>query len=279
MRILESEKIIETVSKMAKEANYFLGEKMRQAFTKGKREEKSENAKKIFSQLIENADIAANERIPICQDTGFAVVFLEIGSNLKIKGDIYEAVNEGIRKGYKEGYLRKSIVKDPLKRENTGDNTPAVIHTKIVPGNKLKIIVAPKGGGSENMSRIKMLKPSAGKKGVKKFVVDTVKKAGANPCPPVIVGVGLGGTFEKAAYLSKKSLLRPVDDSHPESHLANFEDELLKEVNKLGIGAQGIGGTKTALAVKIEKFPCHIASLPVAVNLNCHAARHKEILI
>ena len=279
MRELSTDRIIETVAELAKKANYNLSEDIITKFKNAKKREKSPIAKEIFSQLIENAEIAAREKMPICQDTGFAVVFLEIGSELNIKGNIYEAVNKGIKKGYTEGFLRKSIVKDPIIRENTNDNTPAVIYTDIVPGDKLKITLAPKGGGSENMSQLKMLKPTDGIEGIKKFVLKTVEDAGANPCPPIIVGVGIGGTFEKAAYLSKKALLRPLDDYHSEEHIADLEKDLLKEINELGIGPQGMGGTNTALAVKIEKYPCHIASLPVAVNLNCHASRHKEIII
>lgn len=279
MREITAEKITETVAEMAKDANYNLPKKMLEALKMGRDSEESPIGEEIFSQLIENAEIASREEVPICQDTGFAVVFLEIGEEVKVDGNIYDAVNEGIKRGYKDGYLRKSIVDDPIKRKNTNDNTPAVIHTELVPGDQIKIVIAPKGGGSENMSQIKMLKPSDGIEGIKEFVLKTVKEAGANPCPPIIVGVGIGGTFEKAAYLAKKSLIRSVDDSHPEPHIAELEEELLEEVNKLGIGPQGLGGRNTALAVKIEKYPCHIASLPVAVNLNCHAARHKEIII
>ncbi|MGM0438708.1 MAG: fumarate hydratase [Bacillota bacterium] len=279
MRTIDAKIISEKVSKMAKEANYNLDPDILERFKTAREKENSDLAKEILSQLIENAKIAFQEKMPICQDTGFGVVFLEIGNELYIKGDIYKAVNDGIRKGYQEGYLRKSIVKDPIKRVNTDDNTPAVIHTQFVPGDKLKIIFAPKGGGSENMSKIKMLKPADGVKGIKNFVIKTVKEAGANPCPPIIVGVGIGGTFEKVAYLAKKALIRDINDNHPEKHIANLEKELLTEINELGIGPQGFGGKTTALAVKIEKFPCHIASLPVAVNINCHAARHKEIII
>ena len=279
MRIIEAKTISRKISEMAKDANYNLNSDIINSFKIARKKENSELAKEILSQLIENAEIASKDQIPICQDTGFGVVFLEIGNELHIKGDIYEAVNEGIRKGYKEGYLRKSIVKDPIKRTNTNDNTPAVIHTKFVEGDKLKIIFAPKGGGSENMSKIKMLKPADGIEGIKNFVLQTVKEAGANPCPPIIVGVGIGGTFEKVAYLAKKALIRDINDSHPEKHIANLEKELLSEINELGIGPQGFGGKTTALAVKVEKFPCHIASLPVAVNINCHASRHKEIII
>lgn len=233
-----------------------------------------------MKQLLENAHIARENAVPMCQDTGFAVVFLELGQDVNITGGfLYDAVNEGVRKGYTEGYLRKSIVNHPLQRINTGDNTPAVIHTSIVPGDKLTITVAPKGGGSENMSAIRMLKPAEGREGVKKFVLETVKNAGPNPCPPVIVGVGMGGTFEKAALLAKQALLRPLGQPHPESDIAELESELLEEINKTGIGPQGLGGRTTALGVHILTYPCHIASLPVAVNINCHAARHKKAVL
>ncbi len=276
MRKIKASKITKVIKNLAMEANFDLNEDILNKFAEAKQNENKDLAKNIFEQLIENAKIASKNEVPICQDTGFAVVFLEIGNKVIIDGNLYEAINEGIRQGYKEGYLRKSIVSDPIIRNNTGDNTPAVIHSEIVNGDKLKIIFAPKGGGSENMSKIKMLKPADGVEGIKNFVINTVKEAGANPCPPIVVGVGIGGTFEKVAYLAKKSLLRPLNDSHPEDHIAKLEDELLVEINKLNIGPQGFGGKNTALGVKIEKFPSHIASLPVAVNLNCHAARHKE---
>ncbi|MGM0410458.1 MAG: fumarate hydratase [Bacillota bacterium] len=279
MREIKANKITKVIKNMAMEANFHLNEDIFNKFKEAKNNEDKDLAKNIFEQLIENAKTASKNEMPICQDTGFAVVFLEIGNEVIINGDLNEAINKGVSQGYKEGYLRKSIVSDPIIRNNTGDNTPAVIHSKIVKGDKLKIIFAPKGGGSENMSKIKMLKPADGVDGIKKFVINTVKEAGANPCPPVIVGIGIGGTFEKVAYLAKKSLLRPLNDSHPEKHIAKLEDELLTEINKLNIGPQGFGGRNTALGVKIEKFPCHIASLPVAVNLNCHAARHKEKII
>lgn len=279
MREINQETIISAVARLVKEANYYLGDDIIKALTQARKEEESCTGREILEQILENAKIAAEERIPICQDTGVAVVFLELGSDVHIKGDIYQAVNQGVRLGYREGYLRKSLVKNPLERVNTGDNTPAVIHTRIVPGDRLKIIVAPKGGGSENMSTVKMLKPSDGIRGVKDFVLKTVTEAGANPCPPVIIGIGLGGTFEKAALMAKESLLRDIDDSHPDPEIGRLEDELLEEINRTGIGPQGLGGRKTALTVKIETFPCHIASLPVAINFNCHAARHKEIIL
>jgi fumarate hydratase subunit alpha len=236
--------------------------------------------KEIISQLLENAKIAKNEKLPICQDTGFTVVFVEIGQEVEITGgNLYDAINEGVRRGYKEGYLRKSIVDHPLRRKNTGDNTPAVIHTEIVPGDQLKISIIPKGAGCENMSGLAMLKPAQGIEGIKNFVVETVRKAGANPCPPIVVGVGVGGTFEKVALLAKKALLRKMDSYNEDNEMSQLEKELLIEINKLGIGPQGLGGRSTALRVFIEWFPCHIASLPVAVNIECHAHRHKEIII
>lgn len=251
-----------------------------EAFKKAQEEEISLTGKGILQDLIVNAEIACEEQAPMCQDTGYAVIFLELGQDVRIEGgDLYEAINEGVRKGYTEGYLRKSIVGHPLERKNTGDNTPAVIHTKIVPGDKLRIIVAPKGGGSENMSAIKMLRPADGVEGVKKFVIDTVKAAGPNPCPPIVVGVGIGGTFEKAAMLAKEALLRELGEKSKYPDIAKLEEELLSEINKLGIGPQGLGGKTTALGVHIEIYAAHIASLPVAVNLNCHAARHKEVTL
>lgn len=230
--------------------------------------------------MLENAGIASAESIPMCQDTGFAVVFAQLGQEVHIvNGDFNDAINEGVRKGYHEGYLRKSIVGNPLSRVNTGDNTPAVIHTKIVPGENINITVAPKGGGSENMSALKMLKPAEGVEGVKNFVLDTIKNAGPNPCPPLIIGVGIGGTMEKCALLAKEALLRTVGKPHPLEDITQLEQELLEKINKLGIGPAGLGGRTTALAVHIEIFGAHIASLPVAVNINCHAARHKSVVI
>lgn len=257
-----------------------MGEDVLHSLKKSLEHEVSPGGKEILKLLIENAKIAREENIPMCQDTGFTVVFVEIGQDVHIVGgDINKAINEGVRRGYQEGYLRKSIVGDPIKRVNTGDNTPCVIHTKIVPGEKLKITVAPKGGGSENMSALKMLKPSDGVEGVKRFVIETVETAGPNPCPPLVVGVGIGGTMEKAAILAKEALLRDIGSRNPQQHIAELEKELLQDINKLGIGPQGMGGRVTALAVHIETFAAHIASLPVAVNLNCHAARHKCIVL
>lgn len=265
------------MAKLCQEANFHLGDDVINAFNQACQQEISLNGKEILRLLIANAEIASTESVPMCQDTGFAVLFLELGQDVHITGgSLEDAVNEGVRRGYQEGYLRKSIVGHPLERQNTGDNAPAVIHIRVVPGDKLKIIVAPKGGGSENMSAIKMLKPAEGVEGVKKFVVDTVRAAGPNPCPPIVVGVGIGGTFEKAALLAKESLLRKVGEPSSRPEIAALEQELLEQINKLGIGPQGLGGRTTALAVHLEIYPAHIASLPVAVNINCHATRHKE---
>ncbi|SFR06178.1 fumarate hydratase subunit alpha [Desulfoscipio geothermicus DSM 3669] len=273
-------RITQAVAKLCKDANYYLGEDVIEAFNNAYEQELSLTGKEIIEQLIKNADIARAEDVPMCQDTGFAVVFVELGQDVHIVGgSLEDAINEGVRQGYTEGYLRKSIVGHPLERVNTGDNTPAVIHLKLVPGDQLKITVAPKGGGSENMSAIKMLKPAEGVDGVKKFVLDTVKEAGPNPCPPIIVGVGIGGTFEKAALLAKEALLRPVGVPSHKPEIAELEKELLKKVNNLGIGPQGLGGRITALAVHVNIYPAHIASLPVAVNINCHASRHKEVIL
>jgi fumarate hydratase subunit alpha len=237
-------------------------------------------ARETLGKLIENISIARDENAPLCQDTGMACIFLEIGQEVHIAGgDLYEAVNEGVRLGYTEGYLRKSIVADPLRRKNTGDNTPAMIHVEIVPGDRFAITVAPKGIGSENMSRLVMLPPSDGEAGVKDFVVETVNIAGANPCPPVLVGVGIGGSFDKAAFLAKKALLRSVDEPNSDPFYAALEAELLERINALGIGPQGFGGKTTALGVNIEVFPTHIAGLPVAVNINCHVTRHARITL
>ena len=277
MKEINLEKVISEVERLCTESNYFLDEKIMDRLKKAFDTEVSDTGKNILGQIIENDEIAGEEQVPMCQDTGLTVVFLEIGTEVKISGDIYEAVNEGVRRGYKNGYLRKSMVKHPLDRINTKDNTPAVIHTKLIPGSdKLKIIVAPKGGGSENMSMIKMLKPSDGAEGVKKAVLDAVLNAGGNPCPPIIVGIGLGGSFEKAAILAKEALLREIDDESDNPADRELEKDLLELINKTGIGPMGLGGKNTALAVKVNSYPCHIASLPLAVNINCHSARHKE---
>ncbi len=272
--------ITNAVTKLCIDANYYLGKDVIKALEKGRERELSPVGRNTLDQILKNSDIASKESVPMCQDTGTVVVFIELGQDVHIvDGDLYEAVNEGVRRGYQEGYLRKSMVRHPLNRINTGDNTPAIIHLKIVPGNKLKITVAPKGGGSENVSAIKILKPAEGVDGVKSFVVDTIKSAGPNPCPPIIVGVGLGGNFEYCAQMAKEALLREVGVPSHDPDTAALEEELLNQINSLGIGPQGFGGTVTALAVHINIFPCHIASLPVAVNVNCHAARHKEITL
>ncbi len=279
MRKIRVEEIKDVVTRLCIDANHFIGKDVMEMLEKSLEKEESPVGKNILEQIIKNDKIAANELVPMCQDTGLTVVFLEIGNEVFLEGDIYEAVQEGVRKAYKEAFLRKSIVRHPLDRVNTGDNTPAVIYTEIVKGDKIKVIIAPKGGGSENMSLVKMLKPADGIEGVKELVVETVKNAGGNPCPPIVVGVGLGGTFEKAAILAKKALLRELDDKSENPIDRKLEEDLLDDINKLGIGPMGLGGTVTALAVKVESHPCHIASLPVAININCHAARHKEAII
>lgn len=274
MREIDSSLISEVVARLCIDANYHLPPDMKKQIISSSNEESWETASIILDQIIENFNIADENLQPICQDTGLACVFLSIGQDVHIKGNLEEAVNEGVRKGYSQGYLRKSVVSDPLNRVNTGDNTPAMIYYDICPGDKIKITVAPKGFGSENMSQIKMLKPSDGIEGVKDFVIKVVEDAGPNPCPPIVVGVGIGGTFDKAAYLAKKALMRPVDQRNSELFYAELEEELLEKINALGIGPQGFGGRTTALAVNIEKFPTHIAGLPVAVNINCHVTRH-----
>jgi fumarate hydratase subunit alpha len=279
MKRISCKTISDQVKKMCMDANFDLGEDVLQAFFAARQSEEAPIGREIMDLLIENARIAKDESIPMCQDTGFAVFFVELGTAVHIvDGSLMDALNEGVRQGYGEGYLRKSIC-HPFTRKNTGDNTPAVVHIDLVPGERLKIIFAPKGGGSENMSRVAMLRPSDGKKGIKDFVVTRVKESGANPCPPTVVGVGIGGTFEKAALLAKKALLRPLGSASPDPEIAAFEQEIFEAINNLGIGPQGFGGRTTSLAVHIELFPCHIASLPVAVNINCHAHRHKEVII
>ena len=281
MREINVETITKTVEELCIDANYNLPADVKKALEDAVEREESPLGREILQDILRNADIAKCDEVPICQDTGLAVVFLELGQGVKlVGGDLNEAINKGVRNGYINGYLRKSSVDDPfLIRKNTNDNTPAIIHTKIVPGDKVKIIIAPKGGGSENMSALGMLKPSDGVKGIKRFVVDTVEKAGSNPCPPVIVGVGIGGTIEKTTLIAKKALLRTIGEHNQNPEVAKLEKELLEEINKLGIGPQGFGGRTTALAVNIETFPAHIASMPVAVNMQCHAARHKEAII
>jgi fumarate hydratase subunit alpha len=280
MRNVNVELIAESVRKLCMDANYYLGDDVVEAIRSAKGKEESPLGREILEQILQNAEIAKNEQMPLCQDTGLTAVFAELGQEVHIEGGSFEeAIQEGVRHGYKDGYLRKSMVEDPLRRKNTGDNTPAVISTRLVAGDKIKITILPKGGGSENMSAIKMLKPSDGEDGVKDFVVETVRKAGGNPCPPIIVGVGIGGSFDKSAYLAKKALLRELGSVHPDPYYAAMEKELLERVNNTGIGPQGLGGRITALAVHIETHPCHIASLPVAVNTQCHSARHKEFVI
>ncbi len=279
MKKINCTAITEHVKKMCMEANFELGADVLKAFHASKQKEESPIGREIIDLLMDNARIAREELIPMCQDTGFAVFFVELGDEVKIAGgNLISAINEGVRQGYADGYLRKSIC-HPFTRKNTGDNTPAIVHVELVPGENLKINFAPKGGGSENMSRVTMLRPSDGKKGIREFVVNRVKESGANPCPPTVVGVGIGGTFEKAALLAKKALLRPLGSSNPDPELAALEQDILESINNLGIGPQGLGGRTTSLAVHIELFPCHIASLPVAVNINCHAHRHKELII
>lgn len=279
MREIKAELITETVKKLCIDSNCHLSRDIKERISDMYVEETWPQAKEILGRIIENYEIADKRDQPVCQDTGVACVFLKIGQDVHVNGDITEAVNEGVRQGYASGYLRKSVVRDPLDRVNTGDNTPAMIYFELVSGDKIEITVAPKGFGSENMSKIAMLSPSDGLEGVKRFVLRTVEEAGPNPCPPIVVGVGIGGTFDKAAYLAKKALLRPVDRRNQEQFYAELEEELLCEINKLGIGPQGFGGKTTALAVNIEKFPTHIAGLPVAVNINCHVTRHKTEVI
>jgi fumarate hydratase subunit alpha len=279
MREVNVKMITEKVRALFMEANTDLGEDVLQAFDRAMEKEESPLGIEILKELKENARIAKEERVAICQDTGFAVVFLELGQDVHlVGGDLKQAIFEGVRQGYRDGYLRKSIC-HPFTRANTGDNTPAIIHTEIVPGEKVKITVAPKGGGSENMSRVVMLTPSDGVEGIKRFVVQRVKESGSNPCPPTIVGVGIGGTFEQAAFLAKKSLLRPLGSRNPDPELDKLESEILSKINELGMGPQGLGGRTTSLAVHILMMPCHIASFPLAVNIQCHAQRHKEAII
>jgi len=277
MREIPFATVRDTVAKLCIDANCILGDDVVAAFQKALAIEESPTGRAILRQCLENQEIARKEMMPICQDTGWAVVWVELGSQVHITGgELADAIQAGVAKGYTEGFLRKSIVEDPLRRKNTGTNTPAIIYTDIVPGDRLKIVVQPKGGGSENMSEVKMLSAADGVSGIKQFVVDRVARAQANPCPPVIVGVGIGGTFEKCAMLAKKALLREIGSTHPDPFYAALEQELLERINRLGIGPQGLGGRVTALAVFIEAFPCHIATMPCAVNINCHAARHKS---
>ncbi len=281
MREIQTSEITSTVSRLCQDANFYLGEDVIAALKKGRENEKSDVAKQVLDQILQNAEIAAAERIPLCQDTGLAVVFIDLGQEAHVVGgDLYTAVAEGVRQGYDEGYLRKSAVTQPYSaRVNTKDNTPPIIHTRIVPGDQLKITVAPKGGGSENMSRVTVLKPAQGRAGVIDYVVGVADEAGSNPCPPIIMGVGIGGTIEQTALIAKRSLLREVGKPNPDPEIADLEADLLKRINATGIGPQGFGGTVTALAVHVETYPAHIASMPVAVNIQCHSARHKEAIL
>ncbi|HPI74731.1 MAG TPA: fumarate hydratase [bacterium] len=280
MREISARLITEKVADLCIQANYHLGQDVIDAMKRGLEKEESPTGRAILEQLLENAAIAKEGEFPICQDTGFAVFFVELGQEVHVvDGGLTDAITAGVIKGYGEGFLRKSIVSDPLKRQNTGNNTPPVIWIDVVAGEQIKITMAPKGGGSENMSEVAMLTPADGAEGVKNFVVDKVRRSGGNPCPPIVVGVGIGGTFEKVAYLAKKSILRPVGHRNPDPYYAAMEEELLERVNQLGVGPQGLGGRITALDVHVEVFPCHIASLPAAVNIQCHAARHKEVIL
>lgn len=278
-RIVSFEAVAEAVADLCGKAACDLPPDVLDRLRQMEARETSELGRDFFAQYLENARIARKERMPLCQDTGFAVCFVELGDRVRFdRGTVYEAISEGVARGYREHFLRKSIVNDPLfDRKNTQDNTPPVIHLELVPGEKLHITLAPKGGGSENMSAIRMLKPSDGRQGVVDFAVETLRKAGGNPCPPTVVGMGIGGTFEKAAFLAKKALLRKIGEPNPDPRYAELEAEILEKINATGVGPQGLGGSVTSLAVHIEFFPCHIASLPVAINVNCHAARHAEV--
>ena len=279
MREISAQRITEVVKKLCIEANCHLSQDLKDRIRDFHARESWPQAKEILERIIENYEIADEKAQPICQDTGMACVFVKIGQEVHVNGDLSEAIHEGVRQGYTEGYLRKSVVRDPLDRVNTGDNTPAMIYYDIVPGDKVEITVAPKGFGSENMSQVKMLKPSDGLQGVKDFILKVVEDAGPNPCPPIVIGVGVGGTFDKAAYMAKKALMRSADERHPEPFWADLEKEMLEKVNALGIGPQGFGGKTTALCLNIEKCPTHIAGLPVAVNINCHVTRHQTEVI
>lgn len=279
MREIKGEAISQAVARLCMSANRNLPEDVRACITRSREQEPWEPARGILDRIVENYEIAEEEQLPICQDTGVACVFLDVGQEVHIQGDLEQAVHEGVRRGYLEAGLRCSVVADPLRRVNTKDNTPAIVYTRLVPGDRLKITVAPKGAGSENMSRIAMLKPAQGKEGVMDFIVETVRLAGPNPCPPIVVGVGIGGTFELCAMLAKRALLRGVDTHHPDPYYAEMEQTLLTRINALGIGAQGFGGKTTALGLQIETYPTHIAGMPVAVNISCHVTRHKEAVL
>ena len=280
MREIQASMITDTIERLCIEANQVLPDDIKKSIQTCRSCEDGQIASGILDNIIENYEIAENEQVPICQDTGMACVFLEIGQDVHITGgDLSEAVDEGVRRGYTNGYLRKSVVKDPVRRGNTGDNTPAMLYTEIVPGENIKITVGPKGFGSENMSAIRMFKPSAGIEGIKDFILETVETAGPNPCPPMVVGVGIGGTFDKAALLAKKALMRPVDSENEDPYYADLEKEMLEKINQLGIGPQGFGGRTTALGLNIETMPTHIAGMPCAINISCHVTRHKtEVL-
>ena len=280
MREINVSQITDVVEKLCIEANQYLPEDVQGAIRQCRACEDWTIAQGVLDQIITNFEIAEQENVPICQDTGMACVFLEIGQDVHlVGGNLTEAVDEGVRRGYTNGYLRKSVVKDPVRRGNTGDNTPAMLYTEIVPGEQVKVTVGPKGFGSENMSAIRMFKPSAGLQGIKDFIIETVETAGPNPCPPMVVGVGIGGTFDKAALLAKKALMRPIDSSNPDPYYADLEVEMLEKINQLGIGPQGFGGKTTAIGLNIETLPTHIAGMPCAININCHVTRHKSEVI
>lgn len=280
MKEIHFKDIVEEVAGMCQRANYNLGDDVYSAFKKALSSERSETGKEVLAQLIENADIAQAEQVPMCQDTGTAVFIVELGQDCHITGGLLgDAINEGVSKGYGEGYLRNSMIYNPLNRKNTGNNTPAIVHIELVEGDKMVLHMTAKGGGAENMSALKMLKPSDGIEGVKDYILSVVKVAGPNACPPLIVGIGIGGNFERCAYLAKKSLFRPIGIRHPDPDVAALEEELIASINRLGIGPQGMGGSTTALDVKVEAESCHIAALPVAVNLNCHASRHQTAVL
>lgn len=279
MRRIEANEITNAVKIITMDANVNIGTPFIDVLREAIKKEKSEIGKHVLSQIIENDEIARNEHVPMCQDTGMVVCFVELGYDVHINGDLYDAINEGVRQAYKDALLRNSVAKHPITRGNTNDNTPAIIHVKLVLGDQIKITLAPKGGGSENMSLVKMLIPSDGVEGLKKLVLHTIFEAGGKPCPPLVVGIGLGGNLEKSALLAKEAIMRELDDVNPDPILANLEKELLEDINQLGVGPMGFGGSTTALAVKINSYPCHIASLPVAINIQCHASRHKHVII
>ena len=279
MRNIEAKEITTAVKIIAMDANVNIGSSFIDVLRNAAKAEKSDIGKQVLAQIIENDEIARNEHVPMCQDTGMVVCFVELGNDVHIIGDLYDAINEGVRQAYKDALLRNSVAKHPITRGNTNDNTPAIIHVKLVPGQHIRITLAPKGGGSENMSLVKMLIPSDGIEGIKKLVLHTIFEAGGKPCPPLVVGIGLGGNLEKSALIAKEAIMRDIDDINPDPILATLEQELLDEINTLGVGPMGFGGSTTALAVKINSYPCHIASLPVAINIQCHASRHKHVIL